>query len=220
VANITDFMTFILFYFSAQDARYTFYTLFISREKIMHKTTKHSIIPISLLGMGLLLVALSAYFILQNTSAQTDLTAVPVQTNLPAPELTLTTLQGETISLTEYTGQVILVNLWATWCPPCKAEMPTLQAFHDKYKNDGFQVIAINDGDPAPDVEQFVKEYQLTFPIWLDPTYMATEQAFKTLNLPSSFVIDRTGTIRLRWVGEIDRKMLESYVTPIIKENQ
>jgi len=177
-----------------------------------------NIVPLSLLGMGVILIALSAYFILENKPAQTDLSAVPVQMNYSAPELALTTLEGETHSLADYRGQVVLVNLWATWCPPCKAEMPTLQAFHNKYLNDGFQVIAINDGDPTPDVVQFAKDYQLTFPIWLDPTYIATEQAFKTLNLPSSFVIDRTGTIRLQWVGEISRKMLEKYVTPIIKE--
>jgi peroxiredoxin len=98
--------------------------------------------------------------------------------------------------------------------------MPTLQAYHDKYQDRGFSIIAINDGDPAPDVIQFVEEYQLTFPVWLDPTYIATEDAFKTMNLPSSFVIDRSGTVRLYWVGEINSKMLEKHVTPIIKENQ
>ncbi|MCK7520537.1 MAG: hypothetical protein MZV64_24000 [Ignavibacteriales bacterium] len=67
---------------------------------------------------------------------------------------------------------------------------------------------------------QFVEEYQLTFPVWLDPTYIATEDAFKTMNLPSSFVIDRSGTVRLYWVGEINGKMLEKHATSIIKENQ
>jgi peroxiredoxin len=98
--------------------------------------------------------------------------------------------------------------------------MPTLQAYYNKHNDEGFTIIAINDGDPAPDVAQFVKDYRLTFPVWLDPTYIATEQAFKTLTLPSSFVIDRGGTIRLQWVGEINRKMLEQYITPIIKEKQ
>ena len=79
-------------------------------------------------------------------------------------------------------------------------------------------VIAINDGDSRVDVLQFVENYQLTFPIWLDPTYIATEQAFKTLGLPSSFVIDRDGTIRLQWVGGISRKMLDQHVTPLIME--
>ena len=85
-------------------------------------------------------------------------------------------------------------------------------------QDQGFVVIAINDGDPTPDVLQFVKDYRLTFPVWLDPTYIATEQAFKTRNLPSSFVIDRTGTIRLQWVGGISRKMLDQYVSPLIME--
>jgi hypothetical protein len=80
-------------------------------------------------------------------------------------------------------------------------------------------VIAVNDGDPIADVLQFVKDFKLTFPVWLDPTYTATEQAFKTLGLPSSYVIDRSGTVRLQWVGGIDRRTLEKFVTPIIKED-
>jgi len=176
-------------------------------------------VPILLLGLGLSLIAASVYFILRDAPDQTDLSTVPVQTDFPSPELTLTDLEGVTRSLSDYQGKVILVNLWATWCPPCKEEMPTLQAYHDKYQDRGFSIIAINDGDPAPDVIQFVEEYQLTFPVWLDPTYIATEDAFKTMNLPSSFVIDRSGTVRLYWVGEINSKMLEKHVTPIIKEN-
>ncbi len=176
-------------------------------------------VPILLLGLGLSLIAASVYFILRDAPDQTDLSTVPVQTDFPSPELTLTDLGGVTRSLSDYEGQVILVNLWATWCPPCKEEMPTLQAYHDKYQDRGFSIIAINDGDPEPDVIQFVEEYQLTFPVWLDPTYIATEDAFKTMNLPSSFVIDRSGTVRLYWVGEINSKMLEKHVTPIIKEN-
>jgi thiol-disulfide isomerase/thioredoxin len=177
---------------------------------------KHT--PLILLGLGLVLITASGYFIFQNTSAQSDLSAVPVQVNYPAPELTLTDTQGITHSLADYKGQVVLVNLWATWCPPCKAEMPTLDAYYNKHRDDGFVIIAINDGDATPDVVQFVKEYRLTFPVWLDPTYIATEQAFKTLNLPSSFIIDRNGRVRLQWVGEINRKTLEEFATPIIEE--
>ncbi|NWG33816.1 MAG: TlpA family protein disulfide reductase [Chloroflexi bacterium] len=177
-------------------------------------------VPLLLLGLGLALIAASGYFILRTSPPPADLEVVPAQTAFPSPELILTDLQGVSRSLADYRGQVVLVNLWATWCPPCKAEMPTLQAYHDKYDEKGFTVIAINDGDPAEDVVQFVRDYQLTFPVWLDPTYIATEQAFKTMNLPTSFVIDRSGTVRLFWVGEISAKALEKYVTPIIKENQ
>ena len=79
-------------------------------------------------------------------------------------------------------------------------------------------VVAINDGDPTKDVLQFVKDDKLTFPVWLDPTYIATEQAFKSLNLPTSFVIDRNGVVQLQWVGGISRKMLDKHVIPLITE--
>lgn len=177
-------------------------------------------LPFVLLALGLVLTAASAYFILSDESPLNVPTTVPVEVNFPAPELTLTDMQGVSRSLSDYRGQVVLVNLWATWCPPCKEEMPALQAFYDKHERNGFVIIAVNDGDPAADVFQFVKDYKLTFPVWLDPTYIATEQAFKTLNLPSSFVIDRDGTTRLMWVGGISRGMLEKHVAPLIMEQQ
>jgi peroxiredoxin len=177
-------------------------------------------LPFILFGLGFVLIVASITFILRNQAPQTELSAVPARVEFPAPELTLTDIQGKSRSLADYRGQVVLVNLWATWCPPCKAEMPTLQAFYEKYREAGFVIIAINDGEAKKDVVQFVKDYQLTFPVWLDPTYIATEEAFHTLNLPSSFVIDRGGTIRLAWVGGINSKVLEEYVHPLIKEQK
>ena len=175
--------------------------------------------PIFLLGLGLTLIVAAVARIVQDTLPQTELSAVPVRVNYSAPQLDLTDSAGKPASLSNYRGQVVLVNLWATWCPPCKEEMPALESFYRKYKDDGFVIVAINDGDPTPDVVQFVQDYGLTFPVWLDPKYIATEQAFKTLNLPSSFVIDRKGTIVLSWVGGIKLKSLEKYVTPVIKES-
>lgn len=176
------------------------------------------IVPLLLLGLGAVLIAASVYFLSQNSVPQSDLSTIPVKVKFPAPELTLMDTGGISRSLTDYRGQVVLVNLWATWCPPCKEEMPALQAFYDRYRDQGFVVIAINDGDPTADVLKFTKDYQLTFPVWLDPTYIATEKAFKTLNLPSSFVIDRTGIIQLQWVGGVRLKTLEQYVSPLITE--
>ena len=171
-----------------------------------------------MLALGFILVLTSTYFVLRNQAPQNELSAVPAKVKFPAPELTLPDIQGVSRSLAEYRGQVVLVNLWATWCPPCKEEMPTLEAFYEKYREKGFIIVAINDGESKEDVLQFVKEYQLTFPVWLDPTHIATEQSFNTLNLPSSFVIDRNGMIRLAWIGRINSRMLEKHVTPLIKE--
>jgi len=175
-----------------------------------------------LIGAGLILLGVAAFLLLPANVPQSATSAgaltVPAVVQYPAPELSLNDLQGNPVSLADQRGQVVLVNLWATWCPPCKAEMPTLQAYYDEHREDGFVIVGINDGDPAADVVEFVREYKLTFPVWLDPAYIATEKAFQTMGLPSSFVIDRQGTVRLRWVGEIGAKMLDQYVTPIITE--
>lgn len=166
-----------------------------------------------------MLVAASAYYLaFRGVSPRPDLSAVPAKVDFPAPELTLSDTAGRPASLVDFRGQVVLVNLWATWCPPCKEEMPALETYYRRYADEGFVIVAVNDGDPAPDVIQFVEDYGLTFPVWLDPTYTATEQAFKTLNLPSSFVIDRQGDVVLSWVGGVSLKTLETHVTPIIKE--
>lgn len=176
------------------------------------------------MGAGLILLGLAAFIAWPKAgtnaiepASSSSLTA-PVEVNYAAPKLSLSELGGTEHTLSDYHGQVVLVNLWATWCPPCKAEMPTLDAYYQAHQEDGFVIIAINDGDPSDSVASFVQEYNLTFPVWLDPTYQATDHAFKTSNLPSSFVIDRDGNIRLRWVGGIDRASLEKYVTPLLLE--
>lgn len=171
-----------------------------------------------MIGTGLILLGILSFLFLNGKAAsQADLSTVPVKVNYPAPDLQLTDLDGNAVSLAAHRGQVLLVNLWATWCPPCKAEMPALQSFYEEYREEGFMVLAINDGETVGQVRPFVEAYGLTFPVWLDEGYKS-EKALGTINLPSSWVIDREGTIRLSWVGAISRNMLEKYVTPIILE--
>ncbi|MBP6178587.1 MAG: TlpA family protein disulfide reductase [Anaerolineales bacterium] len=135
-----------------------------------------------------------------------------------APQLSLQNLNGTTESLEDFRGKVVLVNNWATWCPPCKAEMPTLEQYYETHESEGFTIIAIEAGDGKDQVLQFVNSLKLKFPIWLDPNGDAL-QAFKNGNLPNSYVIDRAGTVRYAWTGEISLAMLEKYLTPIIMES-
>jgi len=114
---------------------------------------------------------------------------------------------------------VILVNNWAIWCPPCKTEMPELQAYYIAHAAEGFMVIAIESGKPADQVASFVKNYGMTFPVWLDPQITALE-IFQNWNLPSSYAIDRDGIVRLSWTGGINQPTLEQYVTPLLEENK
>jgi len=171
-----------------------------------------------MIGTGLVSIGIMMFMLMDKPSDSVqDFSTVPVQVNYPAPELTLVDLAGKSVSLTDYLGSVVLVNLWATWCPPCKEEMPSLQNFYEEYKADGFVLIAIDQEETLEVVEPFVREFGLTFPVWLDENYQA-QRVFNTMNLPSSYVIDRSGTVRLMWIGGISKKNLEKYVPDVIME--
>jgi peroxiredoxin len=172
-----------------------------------------------LVGAGLLILGVAAFFMLPKPDAVAgdELSALPVEVEYPAPSLELTDLDGNPVSLADFRGQVVLVTNWATWCPPCKAEMPTLQEFYDDNAANGFTIIAISAGEPTADVSAFVKQYGLTFPVWPDLTQKATI-AFRNPGLPSSYMIDRNGIVRLAWTGAITRKTLDKFVTPYLEE--
>jgi len=139
----------------------------------------------------------------------------PAQVSFPAPELEMISVDGEIVRLNEYNGQVVVLNTWATWCPPCRAEMPDLEAFHQLYQDQGLTLIGINIGETVEQVRTFIQSYQLTFQVWLDPDESSL-RAFNTISLPSTFVIDRSGQVRLIWSGMTCFDQLESNVTPLI----
>src|SRR3990172_1516280 len=172
-----------------------------------------------LIGTRLISVGTIFFLLLNNPApaSRQDFSAVPAKVDFSAPELTLEDLFGNPVTIRDYRGKVLLVNLWATWCPPCREEMPTLQAFYEKYKSHDFVLIAINQEEPLETVVPFVEEFGLTFPVWLDMDYQA-QREFKTIGLPSSYVIDRNGKVRLMWMGGISEKNLEKFVPDIILE--
>jgi peroxiredoxin len=172
-----------------------------------------------LIGTGLIALGIVLFIILNNSAVPPDVTtsAIPAKVDFASPDLTLTDLSGKAVSLREYLGSVVLVNLWATWCPPCQDEMPALQTFYESHKTDGFVLIGIDQEETYDIVEPFVTRYGLTFPVWLDENYIA-QRKFNTESLPSSYVIDRRGKVRLMWFGSISEKFLEKYVTDVIKE--
>ena len=173
-----------------------------------------------LIGAGLILFGILGFLLLPRDGGQApsqEASAIPAPVDFPAPELTLSDLDGKEVSLSDYRGQVVLVNNWATWCPPCKAEMPVLQAFYEAHQDQGFVIIAIEAGDAERAVAQFAKDHKLSFPVWPDTNTMALT-AFRNLSLPSSYVIDREGQVRLAWTGAVNRETLEKYVTPMIEE--
>ncbi len=119
-----------------------------------------------------------------------------------APDFTLSTPDGEIFTLSKLQGQAVLVNLWATWCPPCRAEMPAIQKLYDEYKDQGFVVLAINMTyqDDFSAIAPFMQEYNLSFPILIDETGNVARK-YELRSLPSSFFIDRNGIIQEVVIG-------------------
>jgi len=187
-------------------------------------TGRIRVLPLALIGAGLVTLGVLAWVLLPRLGAgsssndyDSQAGAVPVEVNFPAPELSLTDLHGNAVSLDGLRGQVVLVNNWATWCPPCKAEMPTLQKFYEDHQSQGFDIVAIEAGEPVAEVTEFANQHGLTFNVWPDLEQKSLK-AFRSYSLPNSYVIDRDGQVRLAWFGQISRKMLEEYVSPLIKE--
>ncbi len=184
---------------------------------------KNNAIPLIFAGAGLILLALAGLIWgreSQKVSASTSgevVSVIPREVDFLAPELVLSDLSGMPVSLEDYRGQVVLVNNWATWCPPCRAEMPELEIYYQAHKDQDFSLIGISAGDTQAQVERFVGEYGLSFPMWIDLESSALS-AFRNNSLPSSYVIDKTGTVRLAWSGAISLAMLEEHVTPLLNE--
>jgi peroxiredoxin len=128
----------------------------------------------------------------------------PVGERPPAPDFTLSTPSGASLSLAELHGKVVLLNFWATWCVPCRKEMPAIEALYQRYKDRGLEVVAISlDKIAAAPVEAFVKEVGVTYRVVLDPTW-ATARTYGVRGLPATFLIDRAGQVVLQELGERD----------------
>ena len=124
------------------------------------------------------------------------------------------------VSLSDYRGQVVMINFWATWCTPCREEMPAIQAVFDDYQEQGFVVLAINTTfqDSENDVKDFVSEFNLEFPILLDRSGDVSQQ-YQLRGLPSTYFVDKKGVIQAVIVGgPMNETMIRSRVEALIKE--
>lgn len=119
-----------------------------------------------------------------------------------APSFTLADVNGKKVSLSDYSGKVILINFWATFCGPCKAEMPSLNNLFLAFKNDGLVVLAISTDDSEKPVQSFIKEKAIAFSVLMDKDQEVYFDQYGVLGLPTSFLIDRDGIIRDKIRGE------------------
>ncbi len=128
----------------------------------------------------------------------------------PAPEYVATNLAGDTVALSSMHGQVVLLNLWATWCAPCRHETPFLEALYKERKGDGLHIVGISmdTGDARDQVEDFIKEFGVTYPILVDPQ-MSGMDTWQVLGLPASFLVDREGILRWMRFGPVSENDAE-----------
>ena len=150
------------------------------------------------MAVGLLWTVVSA---VPPEAGTRESTAAPRE-GFAAPDFRLTLLGGGEVALSELRGQVVIVNLWASWCPPCRAEMPALQEVYEAYRDRGLEILAVNTTyqDSQAAAARFVEEYGLTFPVPLDQTGDVS-RSFLLRALPTSFFIDRDGVIRSVVIG-------------------
>jgi len=135
-----------------------------------------------------------------------------------APTLDLPMLEGGRVDLAQLRGKVVVLNFWATWCPPCRAEMAELNATHHALGERGLMVLGVNQAQDQQTVQQFMKEQNLSFPIALDQRGEVS-QRYRVIALPTTFIIDRAGHIReVLHGGALTRPLIESKVNALLDE--
>jgi cytochrome c biogenesis protein CcmG/thiol:disulfide interchange protein DsbE len=132
-------------------------------------------------------------------------------------DFNLTDINGKTVYLSDYADHVVLLNAWAIWCPPCKAEMPDLNTYYQAHHDQGFVILAINAGDSASVAAAFATEKGLSFPVLLDPnSRLLTSLGIR--NFPTSILIGTDGVVKAIHVGMFSPEELEAEITPYLLE--
>lgn len=139
----------------------------------------------------------------------------PAQVGKRLQDFSLTDITGKTVHLSDYSGNVVLVNAWATWCPPCKAEMPDLNAYYQAHQDEGFVLLAVNAGDSASVTADFANQRGLAFPVLLDPNTRYLDK-LGIHDFPTSIVVGTDGIIKTIHVGMFTPQSLEAEVSPYL----
>ena len=124
-----------------------------------------------------------------------SLPAAAFELNQPAPDFTLKSMDGDNIKLSEMAGNVVLINFWASWCGPCREEMPLLNNLHNKYEPLGFAVFGVNVEEDIGQAKAFLRDFPVDFPVLLDNTNRVSKQ-YEVIAMPTTIMVDRDGNLR------------------------
>jgi thiol-disulfide isomerase/thioredoxin len=180
----------------------------------MAQPAKRNTAPFLLVAAGLCFIAAALILVLVVPANESE-AAGPARVGQPVADLRLNDLNQQIRTLADYQGKVILVNVWATWCPPCRAEMPDLQAYYTANREKGLVVLAVNAGDARQDVRDFAAEYRLGFPVLLD-TDMSWTRRMAIYDYPTSILIGRDGLVKKVHVGKYTTTTLQAEVDPLL----
>ncbi|MGK2935262.1 MAG: TlpA family protein disulfide reductase [Gemmatimonadaceae bacterium] len=127
-----------------------------------------------------------------------------VDIGAPVPAYAAASLAGDSVSLAALRGKVVLLNVWATWCHPCRDEIPELQALHERYAARGLELVGVSVDAESADgaIRSFMHDFRMTYPVWRDPGERVSAQ-FHIVGVPATFLIDREGVLRWRKTGPI-----------------
>jgi len=137
-----------------------------------------------------------------------------VTTGTVAPDFTLTSLEGETVSLSDYTGRPVLINFWASWCPPCREEFPELASAREAHADSGFEILGVTSNDSEDGARRFVADAKAEWPM-LPDTGGATWAAYGGVGLPTSFFIDAEGIVQRVHIGPLNEEQLADQLSAI-----
>ncbi len=159
----------------------------------------------SILLIVMIVVGVGVIVLLQTKDSSLNLSGTPpLKKGVPAPDFTLPDLDGKMVSLSEYKGKVVLLNIWATWCPPCVEEMPSMEKLHQELKNENFKILAVSiDSTGTQDVAPFMEKHKLSFQTLTD-TKGTIKSLYQTTGVPESLIIDKNGRIVEKIIGPRD----------------
>ncbi|QPC83116.1 TlpA family protein disulfide reductase [Phototrophicus methaneseepsis] len=137
----------------------------------------------------------------------------------PAPDFTIRTLAGDAVSLSDFSGQPVLINFWTTWCGPCRIEMPELVRIYNARRGEGFVILAVDltHQDSIEDVEAFVEEFEMNFPVLLDETGTASDELYHLFGLPMSVFVNREGIITRIHIGIMTAGQVDEFVNELME---
>jgi len=178
-------------------------------EKEIQKADKFNFKFITLL---ILIVIMFGVFVL--LQCKDSIFNLPKQTRvvagLPAPNFSFPGLDAKMVSLANYKGKVVLLNIWATWCPPCVEEMPSMEKLYKELKGENFEILAVSiDASGAKDVAPFMQKYKLSFPALLNPKG-TIKALYGAVGIPESFIINKEGIVEKKIIGARDWAALEA----------